>query len=305
MARKVSTRQSNAPIPVVIGAGITEQWYFYHLHDILNVQLRIRPRYFGSEDIHQLDKKISQVVNEGATAICVFDADTAQVDEVQRQRIAALKAKYAGKKNVILCDSLPSIEFWFLIHYLDTSPLARAEWMRFYGRLFGVGANADSLFTQVLNNYQSLCDLAARTPLRPKVMLDTKSGSAWYVAGGNSTIGQMIADAGGTYIFAENKNSGSVPLSFETVFEKAKDADVWLLKNSSTNRLTYKLLESDFKQYSSFKPFKERNIWACDVYQVPYFELTAFHPEILLADFMAIFHPELSHARTFYHPLDE
>ena len=189
--------------------------------------------------------------------------------------------------------------------YMETSPLARAEWMRFYGRLFGVGANADSLFTQVQNNYHSLCDLAAKTPLRPKVMLDTKSGSAWYVAGGNSTIGRMITDAGGTYIFADNKNSGSVPLSFETVFEKAQDADVWLLKNSSTTPLTYRLLESDFRQYSSFKPFKKRNIWVCDVNQVPYFELSAFHPEILLADFISIFHPELSHARSFYHPLDE
>lgn len=121
MARKVSTRQSNAPIPVVIGAGITEQWYFYHLHDIFNVQLRIRPRFFGTEDIHQLDKKIAQVINEGVMAICVLDADTAEFDEAQRQKLAALKAKYAGKKNVILCDSLPSIEFWFLIHYLDTN----------------------------------------------------------------------------------------------------------------------------------------------------------------------------------------
>ena len=121
MARKVSTRQSNAPIPVVIGAGITEQWYFYHLHDILNVQLRIRPRFFGTEDIHQLDKKIAQVINEGSMAICVFDADTAAFNDLQRQKLAALKAKYEGKKNVILCDSLPSIEFWFLIHYMDTN----------------------------------------------------------------------------------------------------------------------------------------------------------------------------------------
>lgn len=121
MPRKVSTRKSNAPIPVVIGAGITEQWYFHHLHDILNVRLRIRPRYFGTEDIHQLDKKISQVISEGAIAICVFDADTAEYDDVQRKRIMALKAKYAGKKNVILCDSLPSIEFWFLIHYVDSN----------------------------------------------------------------------------------------------------------------------------------------------------------------------------------------
>ena len=188
--------------------------------------------------------------------------------------------------------------------YMETSPLARAEWMRFYGRLFGVGSNADTLFQQVRSNYLNLCETAAKTTVRPRVMLDTKSGSAWYVAGGGSTIGQMISDAGGEYIFADNKNSGSVPLSFETVFEKAQDADVWLLKNSSASPLTYRILESDFKQYSSFKPFKDRNIWVCDVNQVPYFELSAFHPEMLLADFMAIFHKELSHARTFYHPLD-
>ena len=156
MARKVSTRQSNAPIPVVIGAGITEQWYFYHLHDILNVQLRIRPRYFGSEDIHQLDKKIAQVINEGATAICVFDADTAQVDEVQRQRIASLKAKYAGKKNVILCDSLPSIEFWFLIHYIDTNkhfPNAHAAERELRSFIAQYASEFSNLLPQAIEEY--------------------------------------------------------------------------------------------------------------------------------------------------------
>lgn len=187
--------------------------------------------------------------------------------------------------------------------YMETSPLARAEWMRFYGRLFGKADKADSLFIEVREKYLNLSAQAVKAARRPKVMLDTKSGSAWYVAGGNSTIGQMIADAGGTYIFAGNKNSGSVPLSFETVFEKAQDADVWLLKNSSSNSLTYKLLESDFKQYASFRPFKERNIWVCDVYQVPYFELTAFHPEMLLNDFISILHPEMSYSRNFYHPM--
>lgn len=121
MARRVSTRKSFRPIPVIIGAGITEQWYFSHLHDILDIQIRVRPRFFGSEDIHQLDKKIAQVINEGAIAICVFDADTAEHDVVQQQRVRALKTKYAGKRNVILCDSLPSIEFWFLLHYEDTN----------------------------------------------------------------------------------------------------------------------------------------------------------------------------------------
>ena len=190
--------------------------------------------------------------------------------------------------------------------YIETSPLARAEWIRFYGRLFGAGERADSLFAQVKNKYLALTEIASKTPGRPKVMLDTPVGSAWYMAGGASTIGCMINDANAEYLFGDNKNSGSVPLSFETVYERASEADVWLLKNSSeTTKLTYSLLEADRKQYASFKPFRERNIWVCDVNKVPYFELTSFHPELLLCDFINIFHPEMSNGWYFYHPLDE
>lgn len=189
--------------------------------------------------------------------------------------------------------------------YMETSPLARAEWIRFYGRLFGAGERADSLFNKVRTDYNNLKETASRTVARPKVMLDTRSGSAWYVAGGSSTIGCMISDANAEYVFADNNDSGSVPLSFETVFERAQDADVWLLKNSSSTPLTYSLLEADFKSYASFKPFKEHNIWVCNVNEVPYFELSSFHPEMLLGEFISIFHPEMSNGRYFYHPLDE
>lgn len=189
--------------------------------------------------------------------------------------------------------------------YMETSPLSRAEWIRFYGRLFGAAEKADSLFGKVSSDYNSLREIASKTVTRPKVMLDTRSGSAWYVAGGGSTIGRMIGDAGAEYIFKDHDGSGSVPLSFETVFEKAHDADVWLLKNSSSVPLTYSLLESDFKSYASFKPFREHNIWVCNVNEVPYFELTSFHPEMLLGEFISIFHPEMSSGRYFYHPLGD
>ena len=190
--------------------------------------------------------------------------------------------------------------------YMETSPLSRAEWIRFYGRLFGTAECADSLFKKVSSDYNALKQKAAATPGRPTVMLDTPVGSAWYMAGGASTIGCMIADAGAEYLFADNDHSGSTPLSFETVYERASDADVWLLKNSSENAvLTYSLLMSDRKQYSQFKPFREKNIWVCDVNKVPYFEMTSFHPELLLGDFISIFHPEIKSGWHFYHPLDE
>lgn len=121
MARKISTKKYRNPIPVIIGAGITEQWYFTHLQNLLNLKVRIRPRFFGTENIHELDKKIAQVISEGTVAICVFDADTAAISETEAKKVEALKKKYANKKDVILCDSLPSIEYWFLIHYEDTN----------------------------------------------------------------------------------------------------------------------------------------------------------------------------------------
>lgn len=187
--------------------------------------------------------------------------------------------------------------------YMETSPLGRAEWMRFYGRLFGTeGAKAsDSLFCAVSGTYNELAEMEFAEC--PRIMLDTKLGSAWYVAGGNSTIGQMIADAGAEYAFRDNAGSGSVPLSFETVYEKASDSDIWLLKNSTSYGMTYSMLESNFNSYNRFKPFKEGRIWVCDVYQVPYFEQTSFHPELLLRDFIGIFHPESGLVPVFYHPM--
>lgn len=121
MARQISTRNSKSPTPVIIGAGITEQWYFTHLRNLLDLRIKIRPRFFGTEDIKQLDKKISQVVNEGSIAICVFDTDTCEFNPTEKKKIDDLKKKYSGKRNVVLCDSLPSLEYWFLLHYADTN----------------------------------------------------------------------------------------------------------------------------------------------------------------------------------------
>lgn len=187
--------------------------------------------------------------------------------------------------------------------YMESTPLGRAEWMRFYGLLFGVQEKADSLFETVSNQYARLRASASSTTERPLVMLDTKGGSAWYMAGGRSTIGQMLADAGASYILSDNTSEGSVPLSFETVYERGAESDFWLLKNSTHSELTYDLLAEDSESYTHFKPFRERRIYVCDVYSVPYFEQTAFHPELLLKDFVAILHPDSTISPLFYHPM--
>lgn len=178
--------------------------------------------------------------------------------------------------------------------YMETSPLGCAEWMRFYGRLFCLAAESDSLFAAVCREYEALSSAAKAAGYTPGLMCELKSSSAWYVPCGESTMGRLYADAGADYLFSYCTGSGSVPLSYEVVLDKAYDADVWLLKYNSEKDMTYASLLSDFSGYSHFKPFRQRNIYACNTHYRHLFEETAFHPELLLKELVAILHPELS-----------
>lgn len=181
--------------------------------------------------------------------------------------------------------------------YMETSPLGRAEWMRFYGLLFGREAEADSLFAQVERCYLTLARQVAGVEHRPQVFCDLKSGSAWYVAGGHSTIGRFYADAGADYVFRYIESSGSVPLSFETVYDKAREADIWLIKYNAPQDKTLRSLEADYAPYSGFRACREGQVYGCNTGSVPYYEETPFHPEWLLADLIKIFHPEAAGAQ--------
>lgn len=177
--------------------------------------------------------------------------------------------------------------------YLETSALGRAEWMRFYGRLFGVAGRADSLFAAVEERYQQLKARAARSSVSLSVFGDLKYGSVWYVPGGRSPMGQLYADACGRYVFADQPTSGSVPMTFEAVLDKAREADVWLIKYNREQDLTYESLKDEYAGYAEFKAFGRRGIYGCNTARVNFYEETPFHPDYLLSDLIQILHPGL------------
>ena len=177
--------------------------------------------------------------------------------------------------------------------YMETSALGSAEWIRFYGLLFHQSAKADSIFAIVEKNYNELKALASSQAKKPKVMCELKSGSAWYVPGGRSTTGKLYKDAGGDYLFGHYPNSGAVPLSFETVFDKAQDADVWLMKYNQASDKTLSGIREDYSPYANFKAFKERNVYGCNTGYHTYYEDFPFHPDLVLKDLIKIFHPSL------------
>lgn len=177
--------------------------------------------------------------------------------------------------------------------YMETSSLGRAEWMRFYGLLFGKKTEADAMFAAVERNYKDLQELVKPISFAPSVMCDLKTSSTWYTPGGNSTIARLYADAGANYIFREDTHSGSLPYPFEVIFEKGQQTDFWLIRYNQPIDKTYKELEKEFAPYAGFRAFKERNIYGCNTNRVPFYEETPFHPDWLLKDLIKIFHPSL------------
>ena len=180
------------------------------------------------------------------------------------------------------------------VDYMESSPLGCAEWVRFYGRLLGVASRADSLFSVVCDNYERVKARVDSCATRPRLMCELKTGSAWYMPGGCSTMGQLYRDAGADYLFDGNDNSGSVPYSFETVLARADSADVWLVKYGADRDKSYSSLEQEFSGYTLLRPFRERRIFACNVGNKRFYEETPFRPDILFEELACLLHPELN-----------
>ena len=177
--------------------------------------------------------------------------------------------------------------------YMERSPLARAEWVRFYGMLYGKEKEADSLFSLVDSNYGLLKKLATTSRLRPSVLMDKQTGPVWYVPGGQSTIGRMLQDAQCHYPFADDDHSGSLALTFETILEKNGDADVWLLRYDSERPLQLRELLTEQPGYPQLRPVKTGNVFGCNVSTSMFYEESPFRPDLLLQDFIQILHPDI------------
>lgn len=185
---------------------------------------------------------------------------------------------------------IPIIE---VAEYMEPTALGRAEWIKFYGMLFGAEEQAGNIFKSVEAEYARLKELAKTSKVKKSILMDTKTGAVWYVPGGNSTIGQLIKDACIEYPFGSDSSSGSLSLSFETVLEQAADADIWLLRYSVKEPFSLNDLRAEYEGYSQFKAFKTGNVYGCNTVRSTFYEDTPFHPERLLRDFVTIAHPDL------------
>ena len=124
---RVNTRETRQAKPTILGEGkVTEYYYFKHLCHLIRCPAEIDKSNFGRKAIGDFEDKIKQVLKGKGSVVVVFDADVMASNETERRRLQAIKDKYRNNENVLICDSYPCIEYWFLLHYADTHKLYSA-----------------------------------------------------------------------------------------------------------------------------------------------------------------------------------
>lgn len=287
-----SVLPENLPSGVLLRTPLKRVVLFSGVHAVLFDELGVSSAISGVCDgRYMYSSTVQQGIENGTVLDCgtSMNVNSEILAQVNPEAIFVLPYENGGYGKLDRF-SFPLVE---CADYMETSPLGCAEWVRFYGRLMGCAERGDSIFNTVCNEYEMLCSIVADVDKRPKLMCELKSSSAWYVPGGKSTMGQMYKDAGADYLFSDYDLRGSVPLSVEVMLDKAVQADIWLFKYNSSVDKTYSALLGEYDGYAHFKPFKDRNIYACNTHRNNVFEESAFHPERLLKDLLALFHPVL------------
>ena len=193
--------------------------------------------------------------------------------------------------------------------WLEETPLGRAEWIRFFGVLYDKQKMADSIFKTIETAYLEVKQLALKTSEKPTILSGAvMSKDIWNLPAGESFVAQFLADANLDYLWKNSKGKGSLSLSFESVFERAKEADFWIAPGYFSSKI--EMLEHN-KLYAEFKAFKKDNIYTSTLKKgktggVIYYELATTRPDLVLKDLIKIAHPELlpNYELTFFEKMN-
>lgn len=180
--------------------------------------------------------------------------------------------------------------------YMETSPLGRAEWVKFTALFFNQEAEAETIFAQIATRYNTAAQLVSTLAERPTVLTGIHRSDAWRVSAGQSYFARFLRDAGADYLWADDESTGSIPLDFEAVYERAADADFWF-PNTGQWRTLDDVAAADAR-YAEFAAFQKGTIFNNNARLNEfggndYFEKGVANPDLILLDLIAVFHPDL------------
>lgn len=256
------------------------------------IKLDAIDRIVGMPSTHYLfNEKMKRRIKEGKTARIGIEGsfDSELILSLDPDLILVSPFKRGGYESIKELD-IPLVCF---LGYKETTPLGQAEWIKFTAMLLGMEDRANLLFDTIEKQYNELLSLTASIKKKPVVLSGEMRSGNWYVVGGKSYLAQQFRDAGAKYFLEENNETGGINLDFETVYAQGADADYWRLLVSHTGNYSYDALKQSDARYADFKAFKDKKVVYCNLRQKPFYENTPVEPEIVLADLIKAFYPDL------------
>lgn len=180
--------------------------------------------------------------------------------------------------------------------YMESSPLGRAEWMKFTALFFNREEQVNQVFAQMESRYAKVAAIAKSGQTKPTVVTGFHRNGTWYMAGGKSYVAKYLKDAGTKYLWADDPSSGSNPLSFEEVYRRGRSADFWL--NGSQDWKQKEDIPKSDGRYRDFQAWQTGQVYSANARISPtggndYWQSGIANPDVILADLVKIFHPEL------------
>lgn len=216
--------------------------------------------------------------------------DIEKIIDLSPEAIFLSPFQNSGGYGKIAEIGIPVIE---LADYMESTPLGRAEWVKFYGILFGCEKQAEAMFEETERHYIKLKNRAKEYKKSPLLLMDKVESGTWFLPGGKSTIAQLIADANIRYFYSTDKSAGSIRKSKESVIENNSKASLWLMRYyKPKGAMTQTELLAEDKSYSLISAFTTGNVYGCNTATSRFFEETPFRPDLLLRDFIIAAHPE-------------
>ena len=115
---------------VISGGKNTERYYFRHIADTTSYKFNVIPEYFGMESGYTeiFPIRIRKILkdNPDAQIFCVFDWDTVRGHTKKLEKNQAFVNQFKSEidsETVVVCPSMPSIEYWFLLHFENYTDL--------------------------------------------------------------------------------------------------------------------------------------------------------------------------------------
>lgn len=186
--------------------------------------------------------------------------------------------------------------------YLETTPLGRAEWVRFMGLFFKEEELTNQLFDSIAMRYNHIKQLAEKATDRPQIFDGLPFEGTWYVSGGQSYMAAMYRDASANYLWNNEPGNGSVVMAYEKVFALAAKVPWWrMVVNIPDTFTTQRLLSLD-ERYALFDAVSKGGVIWSNAANIPLFELGVAEPDKVLADLVSILHPGLlpNHRCSYY-----